>query len=221
MLVTADNFIKDFDQDFTATVTSPEKAITSKNSNMFLQVLVSGGCVLTSPHDLNAETRSNQVDSKIEFSIENGVEQNQGIVNLAELYGDLQKFLDELNDGEVASNYSKMELIQEILSFKSLIPGWDGFGAAPLEVKAAANAIEIINYLDQGIAGRIEEIYPNPHGTISFAWQNDVGEEISVEVGNDSMTYYVDFLNQKPQFFNDIKITKKEMELLASFVEKL
>src|SRR5690606_20136204 len=56
------------------------------------------------------------------------------------------------------------DLVNEILSFKSLKENWDGYGAVPLEIKSASNALNILNKLDNTSISKVNEIYPNPHG---------------------------------------------------------
>jgi hypothetical protein len=105
------------------------------------------------------------------------------------------------------SDKKKRETIESILSFKSLQESWDGYGALPLEVKSATNAIEFLETLDLNSKFFTPtDIFPNPAGTVSLIWENDESERVSLEIGNDAFSYYTKFNNIEPEFFNDVEI---------------
>jgi len=106
-----------------------------------------------------------------------------------------------------ASDKKKKETIESIVSFKSLQESWDGYGALPLEIKSAANAIEFLEYLD--LNSRFytpTDIFPNPTGTVSLIWENDESERVSLEIGNKAFSYYTKFNNIEPEFFSNVEI---------------
>lgn len=111
--------------------------------------------------------------------------------------------------------YTKKEVIQNILSFKSLINNWDGYKALPLEVESAGNTIYLINLLESNVIGGIDDFYPNPHGTISFEWVNDFNEKVYLEVGNDSFSYFAKFNSSEPLFYDNLEISDENIEILA------
>jgi len=77
------------------------------------------------------------------------------------------------------------DLTERILSFKSLQESWDGFGAIPLEIRSATNAINFINFLSQSnTLINPTDVFPNPHGTISMIWENLHKERLSLEIFN-------------------------------------
>ncbi|MEI9958655.1 MAG: hypothetical protein WDM90_20630 [Ferruginibacter sp.] len=119
------------------------------------------------------------------------------------------------------ANYTRKELIKEILSFKSLNESWDGFGAVPLEVDSAANVLELIDLMDDKITSRIDQIYPNPQGTISIEWNNDLDETVFVEIGNNTMSYYAQLIGQDVQFFNNVHINDTEAKRITDFISFL
>ncbi|MFO7789753.1 MAG: hypothetical protein R6V32_04215 [Bacteroidales bacterium] len=115
----------------------------------------------------------------------------------------------------------KNDLIKDIISFKVLNNNWDGYGALPAEIESATNAITLVHYLEEEIADFISDLFPNPNGTISFLWKNNSEERLSLEVGNQTMSYYLKLNSQKPQFFNNKNINKKNITELSGLVKML
>jgi hypothetical protein len=110
------------------------------------------------------------------------------------------------------TSFKRNEIVKEIISFVSLNQDWDGYGALPLQVESAANAILITNQLTDSDLLKISAVYPNPHGTITFDWENDLAERISLEVGNTSFSYYVKVSSGSPEYFNNVKFDHTEIE---------
>lgn len=121
-------------------------------------------------------------------------------------------------------NTKKKDLIEKILSFKSLQESWDGFGAIPLEVKSSINAINFINSLNE-YENDIElspvDIFPNPHGTISMIWENLYEERLSLEIGNYSLSYYNIFNGSEPEFFDNIEFKEDNIENIIRKINSL
>ena len=141
---------------------------------------------------------------------------------------DMQEFLKAFTEqhqttylANILKTYTKQELFKEICSFKSLNNNWDGYGAIPLEIESAANAMFLISSLDGNIYGSIDKIFPNPHGTISIIWSNTNDETVSLEIGNKSMSYYAEISHQETEFFDNIKINDSEISKLAAFISKI
>ena len=107
------------------------------------------------------------------------------------------------------------------MSFKSLNESWDGFDSIPLEVESASNAIELIDLVGEKTFCSIDDYYPNPNGTISLEWENELDEKISVEVGNNSFSYYVDFTGADVKFFNNQNIDFSNAKRLSEFIQVL
>jgi hypothetical protein len=117
-----------------------------------------------------------------------------------------------MKDSITYTGLKRNEIIKEIISFVSLNQDWDGYGALPLEVESAANAILITNQLTNSELSKISALYPNPHGTITFDWENDSEKKISLEVGNTSFSYYVKARSSDPKFFDNKKFNDAEIE---------
>ncbi len=188
---------------------------SSRNKNSILKYVSIG--FATASIVMPAEILANKnVKSRILF-VQNSIQDN---FNLEEYHENVD-FSFYLNSALSASYFTKYEVISEILSFKSLNNNWDGYGAYPLEVKSASNAILFLDLIGNDRISKIEDIFPNPHGTISFVWSNEIEETISLEIGNKTMSYYVDFANQKPLFFNKLEINAKEADKITDFLDRL
>jgi len=128
---------------------------------------------------------------------------------------------NDLKESSIKQRYSKQELITGILSFIALKNNWDGFGAIPAEVYSASNVISLIDLIGENLLCTVDEVFPNPNGTISLMWNNKSNETISMEIGNETLSYYVALPSKKTLFFNDIKINSKEAERISKFIELL
>jgi hypothetical protein len=115
----------------------------------------------------------------------------------------------------------KKDVIDKIIAFRSLNENWDGYGALPLEVKSASSAIQFILLLNDRIIEKINDVYPTPNGTVSLVWENEKNERLALEVGNNTLSYYVKLNSQKPIFFNDIEINVKEANTISNFIKAL
>ncbi len=114
------------------------------------------------------------------------------------------------------------DLTEKILSFKSLQESWDGYGAIPLEIKSATNAIDFINFLSKNNTFiNPTDVFPNPHGTISFIWENLYDERLSLEIGNNSLSYYSLFNGSKPEFFNDVELIDTNIDTISRTINSL
>lgn len=118
-------------------------------------------------------------------------------------------------------NYTKKDIIRNILSFKALNNNWDGYHALPLEIDSASNAIFIINEIGEKLAGKIDDFYPNTHGTISFEWINALEEKLHLEIGNESFSFFVKYNSLEPLFFNDQELNSENVSSLADFIKSI
>ena len=112
--------------------------------------------------------------------------------------------------------------IEKILSFKSLQESWDGFGAIPLEIKSASNAISFLNFLSENNNFvNPTDVFPNPHGTVSLIWENSCDERLSLEIGNSSLSYYSLFNGSKPEFFNNVELIDANIDTISRTINSL
>ncbi len=118
-------------------------------------------------------------------------------------------------------NITRVDMVERVMAFRSLNQNWDGYGAIPLEVKSAANAVRFIYFLNDRIIERISDFHPNPNGTFSLVWENEFDERLALELGNNTLSYYVKFNSQDPMFFNDIENNDKEVNRISDFIKAL
>ena len=117
--------------------------------------------------------------------------------------------------------YTKNYVLDNIIAYRALNENWDGYGALPLQIKCASNTIQFINSLSGRVIEKIRDFHPNPNGTFSLVWENEVGERLALELGNNTLSYYVKFNSQDPMFFNDIENNDKEVNRISDFVKAL
>ena len=115
----------------------------------------------------------------------------------------------------------KSLFIEKILSFKSLENSWDGYGALPLGVKCASNAIRLLDSFDMSILTKVSDVHPNPNGTITFEWENKDSEIVSLEIGKDTFTYFVDFNSLDTKFYNKHSFSFENIQLLKKYISAI
>ncbi len=112
------------------------------------------------------------------------------------------------------------ERIKEIVSFKSLVNSWDGYGAIPAEVESTANSILFLKFLKSSAVNSINSIYPNPHGTITFNWER--GENsVDVEVGNSELTYIYTLNGNNTVIIEKARITQEVANNISEKIESV
>lgn len=130
------------------------------------------------------------------------------------------KYINEISTLSIPSK-TKSSIIKNILGFKSLESSWDGYGAVPLEIESASNAIDLIDLIGEKTFCSVKEYYPNPNGTISLEWENNQNEIVSVEIGNKTMSYFVELSSKNVEYYNKININGKEAKKLSEFISTL
>jgi len=119
------------------------------------------------------------------------------------------------------ATHKRYEVIMDILSFKSLHESWDGFEAIPVEVKSATNAIKLMDYIGEDVFCNVTNYYPNPNGTITFEWENKDNEVVSVEVGNETFTYFIDLAKTETQFYNNLPLDAEHTQKLSTHIQTI
>lgn len=181
----------------------------------YVKTIILGGALATSVMGTGNIDQTNKIKFKykvIETSIVNNTVSEFEVIQQSQI-NDYIKINTPL--------INKDELIKEILSFKSLNNNWDGYGAHPLQINSAFNALKLIDLLENSIVAKIDDIYPNPNGTVSFMWKNTIDERISLEVGNQTISYYVKSNNNETLFFNKISINDESISKLYSQIINL
>lgn len=186
-------------------------SIANRNQNKGAKLGVIGSVLLcTSPaiyaKECDYVIKDDVSQQAVEFVLEN--------CNSFELFVNDVNKLDELN-------FSKKEIIKDILSFKTLKNNWDGYDAIPLEIQSAANSVYLLDRIDEKLIGRINDFYPNTHGTISFEWINELDEKLVLEIGNETFSYFVKFNSSEPKFFNYLELNNENIKKLSTYISSI
>lgn len=113
---------------------------------------------------------------------------------------------------------AKKAVINDIEALKELEANWDGYGAMPILVTSINNAKEIV--LNKIIsADNIEDIQPNPNGTVTITWSKK-NNQVCLEVGTEMMSYFAD-IDGKVSYSQTEKVTKENTLKLAAYVNQL
>lgn len=200
--------IEEFSTDAKIQANLDGKLITSAN-NFFLSSCIVGATVIPS-HELVAKNTKFTTYDKQSIYVAEDVNED--------INKHIAKYIEEINSLS-EQTYSKHSIIKEILSFKSLKENWDGYGAWPLEIESASNALMLMDLVGDEIFCRTTNFFPNSNGTITFEWENEEEEIVSVEVGNEYFSYFVEMASQEPLFFDKIPLNGKETKKLAQYIK--
>lgn len=186
--------------------TNTEAANSFKNNNKAkMALIVATGFVTLSPNlSLRAEIKF-QKENKL--SVEN-YEENVCI----------NDYLMDINSLIIKKNHDKKEILKKIFSFKMLNENWDGYGAYPLEAETAANAIELLDLIGEELFSKVNDIYPNPNGTLTFEWNNNTGEIFALEIGNNEVSYFLEMTPEETIYKNNIPVNVSEAEKIAEYI---
>lgn len=190
------------------------KDFNNRNAKLFL---LAGALTLSVPCDFKILENSIRNESvlPIESCEEFLVAYNKNI------NAPLSQFSKEIAELTTQKKVSRKTIIKEIVSFEALKLNWDGYGAYPLEVESAANALELMHLWNKNVYECIDEVYPNPNGTISISWVNKLNEKLCLEIGNKSMSYYVEMCSKDTRYFNNVFINEFEAKKISEFVTSL
>ena len=187
------------------TSTSAEKLFSKKTTSKTALMFAAGAITLVP-----------NIAKCAEYKIEKGSNSNIEFYN--NTVAGLSDYFYTLKHDIIKQRFDKKEIIKKILSFKMLNENWDGYGAYPLEAESAANAIEFIDKIGEELYSKINDVYPNPNGTISFDWYNNSDEIFSLEIGNEEVSYYLELTEEETIYKNNRPINDKEIEDIKKFI---
>ena len=104
-----------------------------------------------------------------------------------------------------------------MFGFPQIDHNWDGHNAYPPEIDCASNALLLVDLLGDSIRN-VKEIYPNPNGTITFEWNNDLDEVLNVEIGIETMSYYVEIAGKKTVYADQKVISSREAKKIIEYI---
>lgn len=186
-------------------VLDDKKSFSGMRANVFLTAAMVGTASLAHASAVKYDLNISQ-DYRIE-SLKNSELITSGI----------SSYVDKLRKINI-KKFSKFQIIEEILSFKSLENSWDGYNAKPLGIKCASNAIKLLDNINDDELNKISDFYPNPNGTISFEWENKNDEIISLEIGKDTFSYFVSFNSMETKYFNKQKFDSGDISVFKKFI---
>jgi hypothetical protein len=179
--------------------------------NFGLYLIFAGGSLLTAQ---DAISKSLNITEPISYT-ESCKDYEKSFKN------NIVPYVDYINESVTKQTITKHDLVRKILAFKSLNNSWDGYGSLPLEIESASNSIRLIDLIGEDIFCTVDKFYPNPNGTITFEWINNQDENIFVEVGNSSFSYFVKLASSQPKYFDNNEISKSSTQLLSEFIQTL
>ena len=117
-----------------------------------------------------------------------------------------------------AISEAKEIVINDIDALKELEENWDGYGAVPILSASINNAKKIV--LNNSItADNLEDIMPNPNGTVTITWSKG-NNQVCLEVGTEKMSFFAE-INGKTSYSKTEKVTKENTLKLATYVNQL
>lgn len=131
-----------------------------------------------------------------------------------------EEYFSELKNLD-GKNFTKKEIIEKVLSFKSLEDSWDGYGAIPLEIQASSNALSLIDSIGDELSCKLYDIYPNPHGTITLEWENIDNECLVLEIGNKTFSYYLELNSVETLYRSKLLLTNENIKLLKNHIKSV
>lgn len=193
----------EFDSNFE--ILDEKKSLPNMKAKVFLTAAMLGSISFVQATPINYDLNISQ-DYRIE-----------SLKNSEFVTSEISTYVDKLNKVS-DKKLTKFQIIEEILSFKSLENSWDGYSAKPLGIKCASNALKILDNIGENELSKISDFYPNPNGTISFEWENLNEEIISLEIGKDTFSYYVSFNSVETRYFNKQNFNSEDISVFKNFI---
>lgn len=105
-------------------------------------------------------------------------------------------------------------VLEEMETFSKLPSNWDGYGAVAVHGASIelAKKILLLSYM-RNLSAKIEDVQPNPNGTLSIIWENN-GNEVMMEVGDKAFSYYAT-INGETSYFSNLAPTSSNTHKLS------
>ncbi len=200
------------------TLSESLKEFEKSRSNPFLKTVLSGavisGAMLIGANSVDA--------SGMNFLRQNIIEQSIDIEQFLNTYkSDIEQTTNQndlfFHNGKV----TKHDVVKKILSFKALCNNWDGHGAYPLEIECASNALLFVDLLGEKNIWNVKEVYPNPNGTITFEWNNELDEVLNLEIGKETISYFVEIAGMETVYADQKFISSNEAKRIIEYISVL
>lgn len=197
-----------------STTSSSIGEIERYRPNLFLQIMLSGAMVT------GAVITASAIDVPADQS-QNIIKRSPDMKDFLRNYRDVEQASDQYGFYASENVTTKQDIVGKILSFRTLCENWDGHNAIPLEVKAASNALLLVDLLGERSFENVKEIYPNPNGTITFEWNNNLNEVLNIEIGIETMSYYVEIIGKNTVYADQKLISSNEANRVAEYISIL
>lgn len=116
--------------------------------------------------------------------------------------------LDAIFEGERSKLKRSLEYIAKLPS------NWDGYEAPIIGKKAIQNCKHILELLPNNVILDLK-IYPTEYGGIQAIYNDKIrNKKVSVDLGDDLMSFYVRESGKSPQFFSYLSYDKNNIDLL-------
>lgn len=76
---------------------------------------------------------------------------------------------------------------------------------------------EFLKLLTKKDINKLNDSYPTCNETVVFGWKDDK-REISLEIGFETMSFYVKLKKVKRLDFNNLKINRKNLQMLSKYI---
>lgn len=98
---------------------------------------------------------------------------------------------------------TKEAINKQLDEMSGLRNNWDGFGSIPPFPEIVTVAKQLVNSFTEQEIAKMSDLFPNPHGTITFDWENENDEKLSLEIGVVTYSYYLIKRKRKPKFVDN------------------
>ena len=116
--------------------------------------------------------------------------------------------LDDIFEGE------RLKLKQSLEYIAKLSPNWDGYDAPVIGKKAIQNSKHILDLLPNNIILDLK-VYPTEYGGVQVIYNDKLrNKKVSIDLGDDLMSFYVCESDKTPQFFSYLSYDKDNIKLL-------
>ncbi len=122
--------------------------------------------------------------------------------------------LDDIFEGE------RIRLKQSLDSIAKLPSNWDGYDAPVIGKKAIQNCKNIIGSLPNNIILDLK-VFPTEYGGVQIVYNNKIrNKKVSIDLGDDLMSFYVRESGKTSQFFSYLSYEKNNIALLISKISE-
>ena len=117
-------------------------------------------------------------------------------------------YVDGLSKNPFQDQYDLLYKLQD---------NWDGYGAPKISDTAINNCKNITQKLPQSVYDSVE-ILPTEYGGVQLKRTLNDGGIVSCDFGDETMSYYVEHPNLKPEFFSFLDYNDANIQTLTNYL---